>query len=192
MKRSEVNAAIEAAKAHFAAHHWALPPNPRWDVTDFGLGDFSRWGLVLVNLAEEEEYCEKVMYAVRGQETPAHTHFRKKEDIIVRAGSLAITLWQGQPEKAGNASFAIQINGEKRACTSGAVQILQAGERITLTPGIFHAFWPTSEACIIGEVSTANDDAHDNIFADPNVGRFSELIEDEAPVAALVSDNKPL
>lgn len=189
MKRSEVNAAIRAAEAHFAAYHWALPPAPRWDVTDFGLGDFGRWGLVLVNLAEEAEYCEKVMYATQGQETPAHTHFRKKEDIIVRQGTLAVQLWQGHPDEAGDTPILVQVNGQGQRYPSGHILYLQAGERITLTPGIFHAFWPHSEACIIGEVSTANDDAHDNLFADEAVGRFSELIEDEAPVAALVSDN---
>jgi len=70
MKRSEINALVEAANACFTAHGWALPPRPRWDVTDFGLGDWRRFGLVLVNLAEEPEYCEKLMYARQGMTTP--------------------------------------------------------------------------------------------------------------------------
>jgi len=78
MKRSEINRAIERASAGFAAAGWALPPNPRWDVTDFGLGRFTDKGLVLVNLAEEPEYCEKLMFALRGQRTLAHCHGRKK------------------------------------------------------------------------------------------------------------------
>ena len=78
MKRSEINATHRAASACFAAHHWALPPAPKWDITDFGLGDFSTHGLTLVNLAEEPEYCEKLMYARRGQTTPCHTHAKNK------------------------------------------------------------------------------------------------------------------
>ena len=58
MKRSEINDLLRAAEACFRAHHWALPPRPRWDVTDFGLGDHRRYGLVLVNLTEQVEYCE--------------------------------------------------------------------------------------------------------------------------------------
>ena len=93
MKRSEINTAYHAASACFAQHHWVLPPAPRWDVTDFGLGDFDRFGLTLVNLATEPEYCEKLMYARRNQTTPAHTHAKKKEDIICRAGELTLELW---------------------------------------------------------------------------------------------------
>ena len=63
-----------------------------------------------------------------------------------------------------------------------------AGERITLTPGIFHAFWPATEGCIIGEVSTANDDTNDNIFVDSNIGRFPGIDEDEAPAIRLISE----
>src|SRR5882762_9516743 len=97
MKRSEINFLIQSADRCFRANGWALPPRPRWDVTDFGLGDWPRHGLVLVNLAEEPEYCEKLMYARRGMETPAHTHKKKKEDIICRWGRLAVRVWEGQP-----------------------------------------------------------------------------------------------
>lgn len=40
---------------------------PRWDVTGFGLDDFQRKGIVLVNLTELPEYCEKVMFGKRNQ-----------------------------------------------------------------------------------------------------------------------------
>lgn len=188
MKRSEVNRAIREAGAHFNENNWILPPNPKWDVTDFGLGDFSKWGLVLVNLAEHEEYCEKVMYAVKNQRTPAHTHIKKKEDIIVRQGTLCVQLWKGHPAKVGEASFPILINGLAVQTSNSHIIKLKAGERITLLPGIFHEFWPESESAIIGEVSTANDDLNDNIFASKDIGRFSEMEEDEVPLVSLVSD----
>ena len=84
MKRSEINQALKDAQRCFQAAHWALPPKPRWDVTDCGLGRFDEVGLVLVNLAEQPEYCEKLMYAKHHQVTPMHTHRQKKEDIICR------------------------------------------------------------------------------------------------------------
>ena len=70
MKRSEINNAIREASAAFERHQWFLPPNPKWDVTDFGLGDFKATGLTSVNLAEQQEYCEKIMYVKFNQVTP--------------------------------------------------------------------------------------------------------------------------
>lgn len=108
MKRSQINQAVQQASNCFKAHHWALPPNPRWDVTDFGLGNFEASGLVLINLAEEAEYCEKLMYARKGQTTPAHAHKKKKEDIIVRQGVMCIQVWKGKPGKK-RAPFASRL-----------------------------------------------------------------------------------
>jgi D-lyxose ketol-isomerase len=58
MKRSEINQALADSLRCFKASHRALPPQPRWDVTDFGLSKFAEISLVLVNLAEQQEYCE--------------------------------------------------------------------------------------------------------------------------------------
>jgi len=189
MNRSTVNRAVKDAIKFFNRHHWHLPPNPRWDVTDFGLGHFEKFGLVLVNLAEEDEYCEKIMYAKKGMTTPCHSHRKKKEDIIARSGKLAIQVWKGVPGKSiPGEKFSLKINGNVEEVHSGDILTLDSGQRITLEPGIYHEFYPLSDECIIGEVSTANDDLHDNIFIDPDIGRFSEIIEDESPVVKLVSD----
>ena len=83
----------------------------------------------------------------------------------------------------------MQINGELRSLDPGEECILQAGERVTLTPGIIHSFEPATSECIIGEVSTANDDLHDNFFVDPDIGRFPEIDEDEEPIVKLLSDH---
>ena len=189
MKRSQINEIHREAAACFERHGWALPPEPRWDITDFGLGEFDRFGLVLINLAEESEYCEKLMYARAGQTTPLHTHAQKKEDIICRHGALVLELWAGHPEQTERgASFSIRVNGGLQPLRSGEPLTLQAGERITLTPGIYHAFWAGGPDCIIGEVSTANDDANDNIFVNPDIGRFPEVDEDEPARVRLLSD----
>jgi D-lyxose ketol-isomerase len=190
MKRSAVNRAYRDALACFGRHHWALPPNPKWDITDFGLGDFDRHGLTLVNLASEPEYCEKLMFARRNQATPCHTHARKKEDIICRAGELALRLWPAKPV-AGAAEprgFVARIDGEPVEVATGEAFTLAAGSRVTLVPGVWHTFWPASGECIIGEVSTANDDARDNFFLDPGVGRFPAIEEDEPAIVSLLSD----
>jgi D-lyxose ketol-isomerase len=208
MNRSEINLAYRQARECFRQHGWALPPNPHWDITDFGLGDFARIGLTLINLANEPEYCEKLMYARKGQTTPAHMHRKKKEDIICRWGELSLWLWPDRvsaqksadvvervfPTRSANqraeaaAAFSVPINSVPVAIDSAVPVVLPAGSRITLIPGVWHAFAPSSEECIIGEVSTANDDAHDNIFLDSNVGRFPGIVEDEPAAIRLVSD----
>lgn len=182
MKRSEINAAIIEATARFEAHGWTLPPNPRWDVTDFGLGDFASSGLILVNLAEQPEYCEKLMYIRRGQVTPRHYHASKKEDIVCRWGRLAIELPSPTPR------VRLQVNNEWRDVPTDRLLFLTAGERVTLTRGILHAFWADSEFAIVGEISTANDDTNDNFFENQAVGRFSRIVEDEPAIVTLVSD----
>ena len=191
MKRSKVNEAIKKATAFFESNGWTLPPEPAWDVTDFGLGRFEQEGLVLVNLADEPEYCEKLMFAEKNQQTPAHCHKKKKEDIICRKGTLMVRIWPDKPdEKDFPLTFQVQVNNKMRSVKSGETVRLTSGERITLVPGVYHAFYPESEGCIIGEVSTANDDLHDNFFLDPNIGRYSEMEEDEAPLVKLIHEKQ--
>lgn len=186
MKRSEVNALVRAAEDCFRAHGWALPPRPRWDVTDFGLGDWDRHGLVLVNLTEQAEYCEKLMYARRGMTTPCHCHRRKKEDIICRWGSLRVRLWDAHPDRPTGSRLTVPVDGAPRTIPSGETLDLLAGSRVTVPPGVYHEFTPTTEEAILGEVSTFNDDAHDNFFADPRVGRLPAIVEDEPARVRLV------
>lgn len=128
------------------------------------------------------------MYAQKGMTTPAHTHRQKKEDIICRWGQLAVQVWSGFPKETEGVEFSIPVNHEPRKCVSGEVITLEAGSRVTLFPGIYHAFYPLSEECIIGEVSTANDDLHDNFFVDPNIGRYPGIEEDEPVTVRLVSE----
>jgi len=187
MKRSDINQLIRSAEKCFVSHGWTLPPNPRWDVTDFGLGAFRHYGLVLINLAEEPEYCEKLMYALKGMTTPAHTHRKKKEDIICRWGQLDVLLWKDKLLRDDEV-LSLKINGRVREARAGRAIHLHAGERVTLIPGVYHEFLPATEECIIGEVSTANDDLHDNLFINPDVGRFPGIEEDEPPLLKLISD----
>jgi D-lyxose ketol-isomerase len=193
MKRSEINQVYREALDCFRRHGWALPRKPRWDITDFGLGDFAKFGLTLINLATEPEYCEKLMYARRGQTTPCHAHAKKKEDIICRAGALTLWLWASKPAlslapASKEERARVSMEGETFELPAGEPYVLEAGSRITLLPGVWHAFAPSSDDCIIGEVSTANDDLHDNFFVDPAVGRFPGIEEDEPAQVILLSE----
>lgn len=191
MKRSEINKAITKASKYFEKNGWFLPPNPKWDITDFGLGSFTDSGLVLVNLTEEPEYCEKIMYLIQNQVVPTHYHKKKKEDIICRSGILVIQLWSNDPARGNSeTSLKVKINGEFSTIVSGTPLFLEPGERVTIEPGIWHSFYSASEESMIGEVSTANDDSNDNYFSDKNISRFPQIIEDEDSITRLISEQR--
>jgi D-lyxose ketol-isomerase len=121
--------------------------------------------------------------------TPLHTHHKKTEDIICRSGCLAVEVWAGHPERTPKGSgLIVRRNGVDVAIVSGDVLILKAGERIKIVPQIYHSFWPETSDCVIGEVSTANDDSNDNFFVDPAIGRFPTIEEDESPIVRLISE----
>jgi len=189
MKRSTINDAYNSALACFTHNGWVLPPNPRWDITDFGLGNFARYGLTLINLADEPEYCEKLMYARWGQTTPWHMHAKKKEDIICRAGELTLKLAGAMPgTPKASEKYVIRVDSVAQEASAEEKIVLAAGSRVTLVQGVWHTFYPTSDECVIGEVSTSNDDANDNFFLDPNVGRFPGIEEDTPPAIRLLGE----
>jgi hypothetical protein len=98
-------------------------------------------------------------------------------------------LWAGHPERTAKGTLLnLKRNGKEVTVRSGDVVMLKAGERVTLTPGIYHAFWGASAECVLGEVSTANDDVNDNYFLNPDIGRYPGIEEDERPLVRLVSE----
>ncbi|WP_134725554.1 D-lyxose/D-mannose family sugar isomerase [Paracoccus luteus] len=171
-----------------------------WDITDYGQGDFDRLGLFLFTLRNGSAqdliagrgrvYAEKLLISQDGQVSPMHTHIAKTEDIINRRGAtLAIRLC-GSDAQGGldrDAPVRVQTDGLWRDIAPGGVLRLGPGESVTLRPGDWHEFWAEGGACLIGEVSTVNDDLTDNVFADP-IGRFADVDEDAQPLHLLVSD----
>ncbi len=97
-------------------------PSPRWDISDCGLGRYAKTGLAIINLAEEPEYSEKLIYCWSGQGTPMHAHKIKKEDIICRSGEMGVELWAGDPrttvrktpfQAKKNGTYIEVLSGEK-------------------------------------------------------------------------------
>ena len=114
----------------------------------------------------------------------------KTEDIINRGGGdLVIELFSvdhtGGIDRA--AEVTVPCDGMLRTVGPGGHLRLTPGESVTLHPGVWHAFWAEGGDCLIGEVSTVNDDRTDNIFEMP-IGRFSDVTEDTDPLHLLVSD----
>lgn len=173
-----------------------------WDVTDFAEGQFPRKGLLLFTVRNgtpmgglgNRPYAEKIMISRHDQLTPMHRHAAKVEDIINRSSltsgaRLAVQLF-GMDEGGGLArtsSLTAHLDGRTRELDPGSVVELRPGESITLLPGTYHAFWGEGGDVAVGEVSSVNDDAVDNFFAEP-LSRFTAIEEDTVPYRLVVTD----
>jgi hypothetical protein len=212
MKRSEINACLRHADDFLRRFRFALPPfaywtmkdwqargsevgliierRLGWDVTDFGSGEFSRRGLCAFTLRNSQSYAEKLMHVAVDQVTPLHFHWQKIEDIINRGGgTLVVKLYNStaDEDRDEKSEVSVRVDGVDRVMRAGGVVRLDPGESITLTPRLYHEFWGEEEDVLVGEVSSLNDDAHDNRFLQL-AGRFPAIEEDELPLYLLVGD----
>ena len=170
-----------------------------WDVTDFGQGNFAEIGRTLFTLRNgyrlddkgnfSKVYAEKFILDPPRQHAPLHFHRSKMEDIINRAGgNVLITLYQATSDgKCSDESFNIQIDGQTRELSPGAVVRLDPGQSICLKPYVIHSFCGEEgtginingvQYTVSGEVSSVCDDWNDNCFLDP-MERFPAIEEDE-------------
>lgn len=147
-----------------------------WDVTAFGGNNFAAQGLTLFTLRNgspkgmpyEKCYAEKIMHVRDAQVTPMHFHWRKREDIINRGGgNLIVELWNaGIREQTEETDVSVVIDGCRQTHAAGSQLRLTPGESICLPPGLYHSFWAEEGFgdVLVGEVSSVNDDDHDNHF----------------------------
>ena len=225
MKRSEINHLIRESLSFLQECQFFLPPfaywTPSvwaqkgeetreiverklgWDITDFGMNDFNKCGLILFTLrngnmqslkiGKGKLYAEKVLIVDVDQVTPMHYHDMKTEDIINRGGGdLVIQLYNASTDrKLDDTDVIISLDGVLNVVRAGASVVLHPGESITLPPYCFHKFWGIGRKVLVGEVSSVNDDDTDNYFYEP-VGRFPDITEDERPLYLLVNDYKML
>ena len=221
MKRSEINALIREAMAFAKEYNFQLPPfafwSPAewaakgseadeirecmlgWDLTDFGLGDFHKSGLILFtirngqmnNSAYPKPYAEKLLIQEEEQITPMHFHWNKAEDIINRSGgNLMVQVYNSTAEDGlADTDVTVSTDGVSRTVKAGDVIRLGPGESISITSRMYHKFWGENGKgkVLVGEVSMVNDDNTDNRFYDP-IGRFPEIEEDEDPLYLLFSE----
>ncbi len=219
MKRSQVNQFIREALGFFEEHQFYLPlwaqwtpgewaskgkecdeireNSLGWDITDFGSGEFLKQGLTLFTIRNgnlkkgDKPYCEKIMFVRENQITPLHFHWLKMEDIINRGGgNLCMRIWiAGENEVLSDQVIPVQIDGVTTLINPGEVLRLKPGQSICYKPYIYHEFWAENGHCLVGEVSTVNDDLKDNRFLNP-LGRFPE-IEEDVPALHLLCNEYP-
>ena len=221
MKRSEINSILRDAVGFLREHRFHVPPfaywTPQdwatrwdsageivecglgWDITDFGLDDYTSFGLLLFTIRNGSPknleqgtgklYAEKIMVVGRDQVTPLHFHWHKMEDIINRGGGrLVIQVYNSTPEEGrADTRVCVSVDGVSRTLQAGDTVVLGWGESITLPPGCYHKFWATDTPVLAGEVSLLNDDVNDNRFYE-QMERFPGHEEDEPPLHLLCSD----
>ena len=221
MKRSEINSIISESIDFFNRVNFKLPKwgyynlndwlkidndiseitdlGLGWDITDFGLGEFEKYGLILFTIRNGQldsskyakTYCEKIMVCRKDQVTPFHYHKSKTEDIINRfGGKLGMDLYMSDENgEKSEKEFSISIDGIQQYLSADSTIFLEPGQSITFDPYLTHQFYATEDDVIVGEVSSVNDDHSDNFFH-PNIGRFPQIEEDVNPTYLLVNDYK--
>ncbi len=83
----------------------------------------------------------------------------------------------------------VVIDGCIQTHSAGSQLRLSPGESICLPPGLYHSCWGESGFgdVLVGEVSSVNDDEHDNHFLHP-VDRFNDILEDEPAQLVLCNE----
>ena len=223
MKRSKINEALKELEAMCEKHCCYLPPfchmTPQdwetagheydevrdcmlgWDITDYGKGDFDKFGFSLItirngnrNMADKypKVYAEKLLYLKEGQYAPNHFHWFKTEDIINRGGgNCLIRVYNSLPneEMDYESPVTVHLDGREVVVPAGTQVCLKPGESIYIPQYLYHDFEVEqgTGAVLLGEVSQCNDDNTDNRFLPP-VGRFPAIEEDEPPYRLLCNE----
>ena len=221
MKRSEINEIMKRAVDFCDKMNFKLPPfvywTPEdwkskghdydevrdnmlgWDITDFGSGDYSKVGLLMITLRNGnfsdkkyvKPYAEKLLIVEEEQVTPYHFHWSKMEDIINRGGGNLMIKVYGSNENETRSDDPVMVSkdGRNYEVEAGTVIKVCPGESLSIPSSQYHKFWGEAGTgtVLVGEVSKVNDDFVDNRFLEPT-GRFPEIEEDEEPLYLLYNE----
>ncbi len=140
-----------------------------WDVSDFGLGDFEKYGGVFYtvhnntysSLPSGFRMAEKWILRNEGQGAPAHYHKIKSEYTTnFGPGNLEVTIGgiflDGTIDSTSMVS--VEVDHLSDNYTPGDKILLKLGSYIFLPAGTIHSFKVYEDRSIVHEVSSANDD----------------------------------
>ncbi len=83
-------------------------------------------------LVNEDEYCGKLLYVMKGKMCSMHSHPKKKETFVV-------------------------LSGQVRMEVDGGLDTLSPGDIVTILPNEFHRFAGITDVKLL-EISTHHDD----------------------------------
>jgi D-lyxose ketol-isomerase len=130
------------------------------------------------------------MHVRDGQVTPMHFHWRKREDIINRGGgNLIIELWNaGAHEETENTDVTVTVDGCRQTHAPAASCASRQGKHLPDAHSLPQFLGRTRlRRRAGGEVSSVNDDEHDNHFLQP-VARYNNIEEDEPALLVLCNE----
>jgi D-lyxose ketol-isomerase len=113
-------------------------------VSDFGLADFYKTGLIEYWVANEikEGYCGKFLFVFDGQTCPMHCHKKKHETFFL-------------------------VRGKLRVLLNGCASNMMEGDCLPVPPGALHSFTGKGPALLL-EISKPCLVA-DNVFENPDI-----------------------
>lgn len=214
MRRSEIEAAIDAALACAAEHRFALPPfafwdreqwirraaelrvplerGLGWDVTDFGRGDFDSIGLTLLTVRNGTLPEQAAGVGQTYAEKVMHVRVHQETPFHLHRHKTEDILNRGGGElvvelvalEEPSATVRALVNGVPAALEPGTLLRLGPGEGVQVPRGIRHRFWAEGAPVLAGEVSSVNDDGADNVFLVE--GARYPSVEEDVPAARLL------
>ena len=146
------------------------------EVSDFGLGDVKRLGLLVVVYENNDRYCAKELILLPRQICPEHRHPRvngrnlgKKETFRCRYGEIYLYV-SGERTLKPKA----KVPKKYRAFMSAWHEIvLRPGDQYTLPPNALHWFQAGDKGAIVSEFSSTSSDGND-VYTDPRVRRVKK------------------
>lgn len=181
LKRSLFHQLQQRTMEELIGHGIVLTPQEqaKIEVVEFGLNEVERTGLEIVVYVNNERYCAKELILFPGQTCAEHKHPPfgndpgKMETFRCRAGKVWLYV---EGERASTIQAHVPEGSEAYYTVFHEIE-LHPGEQYTIPPNTRHWFQGSSEGAIVSEFSSPSHDEFD-IFTDPRIGRFTEIIED--------------
>ena len=143
----------------------------RLEVADFGLNDFEKEGLGVLEYVNTDRCCAKELALMPGQTCPEHRHPPvagepgKEETFRVRRGVCYLYV------DTGTLSTEIKATPPSPHYRKLTEFVLTPGLQYTLKPNTFHWFQAGPQGCVVSEFSTKSRDECD-VWQDPRIARI--------------------
>ena len=170
-----------------------------WDVTDFASGDFAACRPRRVHDSQRRRCAALSPHRLlrKGDDRrrgPAHADALSCDQAgrhhLPRRRRPDLPGLQPRRRRPPRRQRGQRVARRGRAARAGGASLRCSSRRIDpLTPALYHEFYaePGTGTAIVGEVSSVNDDASDNLFLDAPA-RFPAIVEDEPPTHLLCNE----
>jgi D-lyxose ketol-isomerase len=147
------------------------------EVSDFGLGDVERLGLIVVVYENNDRYCAKEIVLLPRQMCPEHRHPLideknpgKRETFRCRWGTVYLYA-AGEPTAEPKAKVPPEYAAH---LTVRHEIVLKPGDQYTLPPDSLHWFQAGPRGAVLSEFSSTSVDERD-VWTDPRLRRLPEI-----------------